>query len=202
MYTSENVVDTSERRQSTIISIKALPKNKALISFTSRIEIFDYKKKELLHILIDQTHPLFPQCIKITILNNVLVNMNQVFSVLSCDVVSTMLWNLDDYSIKYTKEMFFLNSYISYLRSIEQYREQYVLGLSDEENIIIFDIDNGNWIQIISMRYNYSLDYVKINPKIVHLPYNTMMIISDYTIVYLLDEFDIESNVPSILKKT
>lgn len=121
---------------------------------------------------------------------------------LSCDVVSTMLWNLDDYSIKYTKEMFFLNSYISYLRSIEQYREQYVLGLSDEENIIIFDIDNGNWIQIISMRYNYSLDYVKINPKIVHLPYNTMMIISDYTIVYLLDEFDIESNVPSILKNT
>ena len=98
--------------------------------------------------------------------------------------------------------MFFLNSYISYLRSIEQYREQYVLGLSDEENIIIFDIDNGNWIQIISMRYNYSLDYAKINPKIVHLPYNTMMIISDYTIVYLLDEFDIESNVPSILKNT
>ena len=54
---------------------------------------------------------------------------------------------------------------------------EYSCGCKQKKSIILFD------------KYYYQ-------------PYNTIMIISDYTIVYLLDEFDIESNVPSILKNT
>ena len=153
-----------------------------------QLEIWNYETATML-LLIDMEMLKIEDTIE-NLGRNIVVDENYMFCCqynINKDIIS-ILWNYNDFSIKYSKKsMKNFNVLYLHINYIELFKKDYVLGISDDDFIFIFDWETGSLLQFIKTKtVSCYYNYARARSIFCILNYDTLLILTDAVKMYLL----------------
>lgn len=173
-----------------INEIIPIPNKRMVVKRLIYMEIWNYETAEMIKVIDMDVLEIDESIHKIG--KNILVDDNCMFCCqFLCDSLKlkNILWNINDYSLKYVKEYDYNKMDIYWrIEYLELYKKDYALGINFVDSICIFDVHTGMVVYVIKITWRSIRDfYPRPDICIIHLNFDTILFITDYTKVYIYE---------------
>ena len=162
-----------------INEIIPIPNKRMVVKRLIYMEIWNYKTAEMIKVIDMGVFKIDESIHKIG--KNVLVDDNYMFC---CQFIShyaklsNILWNINDYSLKYVTKYKAIDVICWRIEYLELYKNDYVLGHNNDDCICIFDVHTGMFVHIVKIDWIYSGgSYPRPDTCIIHLNFDTILFI-------------------------
>ena len=155
----------------------SLPDNRVVITFNVSLDIWNYHTKTLLYRSKHMEYDIIPDGFYFR--QSVVVDDNTIFSAF---FYSVALWNYNSLTNVYYKT--FDDNYFLSVNQLKVYKEECIMAITESDELILFQRDTGMILQFIQLRQRRMPGLYSF---FVELPYDTLLVCTLKTIIYLLD---------------